>query len=484
MFRRLPKSASPGPSSRSAELPPSNIRPSRAWAALVLATPARITLIAAMCLLFWAAVPALWGWTPTTVSSDSMAPGIRTGDVVISIPVDASTVKAGQVLLVESPDHAGQLRLHRMVGVNEAGELITKGDANPTDDSTPVARAAVQGVAFLKVPFVGLPGFWAREGNFFALVVLAAGASGILALSGLDRGLFRRLGAGERTLALAGERREKFGRHAPAIVAAFAVVIVGGLAAATITTASHATFSRSTTNPAQSFSAAAAFDCLSATPTNSPLFYYRFNETTGTSAVDSSINDHTGTLHGGSTRVAGSCVASSSPALTLDGSTGYVSTPTLISSPDVFSEELWFKTTTVTGGKLIGFGTAQTGASSQFDRHVYMTDSGHLVFGVYVSGFYIATSPLAYNDGAWHHLVATLSGTGMKLYVDGAAVASNASVAVGETDSGYWRIGYDNLSGWPSAPTSYYFKGTIDDAAVYSTALTAAQISALHAAGR
>jgi hypothetical protein len=145
---------------------------------------------------------------------------------------------------------------------------------------------------------------------------------------------------------------------------------------------------------------------------------------------------------------------------------------------------MWFKTTTTTGGRLIGFGNTQTGTSSQFDRHVYMTDSGRLVFGVYVSGFYTATSPLAYNDGAWHHMIATLSGTGFRLYVDGAVVASNTSVAVGESDTGYWRIGYDNLSGWPSAPTSYYFKGSIDDAAVYSTALTGAQISALHTAGR
>jgi signal peptidase I len=437
-----------------------------------------------MCLLFWAAVPALWGWTPTTVSSDSMAPRIRTGDVVISIPVDPSTVEIGQVLLVESPDHIGQLRLHRMVGLDEAGELITKGDANPTDDSTPVARAAVKGVAFLKVPFVGLPGFWVRERDFLALAAFAAGASGLLALSGLDRGLIQRLGAGERKLALAGERREKFGLRAPAFAVAAAVVIVGAALAAAISPASHAAFSRSTSNPTQSFAAGAAFDCLAATPANSPFVFYRFGEASGTSAADSSSNGRTGTIHGGVTHVAGSCVSSSSPALTLDGSTGYISTPTQVVSPEVFSVELWFKTTTTTGGKLIGFGTAQTGSSSQFDRHVYMTDSGHLVFGVYVSGTDTITSPLAYNDGAWHLVVATLSGAGMKLYVDGSAVASDTTVVQGESDTGYWRIGYDNLSGWPSAPTSDYFKGTIDDAAVYSAALTATQVTAHHTAGR
>jgi signal peptidase I len=484
MFRRLPRSASPEHFSGSAEPTPTTIRPSRVWAALILATSARITLIAAMCLLFWAAVPALWGWTPTTVSSDSMAPRIRTGDVVISLPIPPAAVKIGQVLLVDSPEHANQLRLHRLVAVNEAGELVTKGDANPTKDSTPVMRSAVRGVAFLRVPFVGLPGYWLRDGDILPLAALAVGTTGLLALSGLDRGLIRRLGAGERARSLAEEARPRFSRYAPAGIALVAVVIVGALVSAMVLPASHAAFSRTTTNPAQTFNAASAFDCLTTTPANSPFLYYRFGETTGTSAADSSANGRTGTLHGGATHVAGACVSTSSPALTLDGTSGYISTPTQVSSPEVFSLEMWFNTTTTTGGKLIGFGTAQTGASSQFDRHVYMTDSGHLIFGVYVSGTDTIASPLAYNDGNWHHMVATLSTAGMKLYVDGALVAFNAGIVEGEPDTGYWRIGYDNLSGWPTAPTSYYFKGTIDDAAVYSTALTASQVTAHHAAGR
>ena len=39
------------------------------WGALCLATTARVVLATAVCLLLWAAVPALWGWSPTTVAS-------------------------------------------------------------------------------------------------------------------------------------------------------------------------------------------------------------------------------------------------------------------------------------------------------------------------------------------------------------------------------------------------------------------------------
>ena len=48
-----------------------------------------------------------------------------------------------------------------------------------------------------------------------------------------------------------------------------------------------------------------------------------------------------------------------------------------------YSTELWFKTTTTTGGKLIGFGNSSTGTSSSYDRHVYMRNDGRLVFGAY-----------------------------------------------------------------------------------------------------
>ena len=65
-------------------------------------------------------------------------------------------------------------------------------------------------------------------------------------------------------------------------------------------------------------------------------------------------------------------------------------------------------------------GTA-TGSSNSYDRHVYMQDDGQLVFGTYTGQLNTITSPASYNDGQWHHVVATQSGNGMKLYVDGAA---------------------------------------------------------------
>jgi len=156
--------------------------------------------------------------------------------------------------------------------------------------------------------------------------------------------------------------------------------------------------------------------------------------------------------------------------------TGLISTASPVPAPAAFSVEFLMRTTTTTGGKFIGYGGSPTGNSGAYDRHVYMLDDGRLVFGVNPGAVATLTSTKAYNDGAWHHVVATEGPNGIALYVDGVSVASNASVTGAQVYSGYWRVGGDNLSGWPSRPTNNYLAGDIDEAAVYPTPLSAAQV--------
>ena len=141
-------------------------------------------------------------------------------------------------------------------------------------------------------------------------------------------------------------------------------------------------------------------------------------------------------------------------------------------NPTTYSLEVWFNTTTTQGGKLIGFGSRATGTSDSYDRHVYMQDDGHLVFGTYTGQMNTITTPGAYNDGKWHSVVATQSSDGMVLYVDGAEVGTNPQTAA-QDYTGYWRIGGDTTWGSSSA----FFAGTLDEAAVYPSALTAARVA-------
>ncbi|MEJ2860735.1 LamG-like jellyroll fold domain-containing protein [Actinomycetospora flava] len=163
---------------------------------------------------------------------------------------------------------------------------------------------------------------------------------------------------------------------------------------------------------------------------------------------------------------------------------------TASASTTVFSLVLWFRTGTTTGGRLLGWSSSRTpGLLSDlggFDRHLYMTNSGQLVFGVYPNAYKTVTSPGSYNDDAWHLAVATLSPAGMVLYVDGAQVAADPATTTaqgGTTRTGWWRVGEGSLTGWASSPTTTAWSGSLYDAAVLTSALTPAQVAQLYRSG-
>lgn len=161
------------------------------WARVVVATAARAVLAALVGLAVWSAAPALLGWHPTTVMTGSMAPRLLPGDVVVSRPVAPAEVRPGQVLLADDPDHPGRLRMHRFVEPGRDGTVVTKGDANPRADSTPIERSAVHGVAALRVPFVASPVLWVREGRWVETGVLTLVVVALLALATVDGALRR-----------------------------------------------------------------------------------------------------------------------------------------------------------------------------------------------------------------------------------------------------------------------------------------------------
>lgn len=164
------------------------------WGRVVVGTVARGVVATLLGLALWAAAPAVIGWQPTTVMTGSMEPRLTSGDVVVSRPVASGEVRTGKILLADDPDQSGHLRMHRYVEDGPGGTLITKGDANPQQDSTPLERSAVHGVAFLRIPFVGAPVLWLRQGEWAKVVALALGLAALLALCTVD-GSLRRLAA-------------------------------------------------------------------------------------------------------------------------------------------------------------------------------------------------------------------------------------------------------------------------------------------------
>jgi PKD repeat protein len=165
------------------------------------------------------------------------------------------------------------------------------------------------------------------------------------------------------------------------------------------------------------------------------------------------------------------------PSYTFNGtSSGYLNSTNNMKVGQQYSTELWFKTTTLLGGKLIGFGNSSTGSSTTYDRHVYMRNDGRLVYGTYPGIARTVTSTNTYRDNNWHHVVASQGWDGMKLFVDGQLIGSlpeNTS----QDFIGFWRVGGDNLASWPNRPTRDYFTGQIDEVAVYNRVLTSQEVS-------
>lgn len=128
-------------------------------------------------LAFWATAPSVIGWRPYVVMTDSMQPSLAPGDVVLiskDTGVTGQPLRPGDVTLIADPTRADGTRLHRFLRFDPDGGVVTRGDANASEDS-PTDASNVRGRTQLVVPSVGLPVVWLRRGDFAPLAAACAG---------------------------------------------------------------------------------------------------------------------------------------------------------------------------------------------------------------------------------------------------------------------------------------------------------------------
>lgn len=219
--------------------------PGMVVAALALFVLATISWSAAV-----AIAPTLLGWKPVVVTSGSMSPRIRPGDVVVAQPVAADRLGPGTVIVFRAPGGTG-LVTHRIVEVAADGSYITRGDANPDHDSTPLRPDGVVGVGRLLVPRVGMPALWIRLQAWRSLAVLGS----VVVLSLVVTAAAAPSSPVHRR---AGRRRE---RNLRALLAATATGTGLFTAIVAPSTPATAAFTRTTGNSTSFFSASAAPTC-------------------------------------------------------------------------------------------------------------------------------------------------------------------------------------------------------------------------------
>jgi hypothetical protein len=224
-------------------------------------------------------------------------------------------------------------------------------------------------------------------------------------------------------------------------------------------------------------------------PTPGPALQWKFDESTGTTALDASGNGFQGTYLGTvGTPISSTAVPAAGAAgnplsrafLKANGqAVRLVATPAALKPANGLTVSAWYRATSVdtSGSEIVSAG----------DNYVLRLRAGQIEFdkriksstgtGTYASCIFIVSTHL---DGAWHHLAAVTSVGGMKLYFDGAEECTNTRGENLLYDRGldFWVGRHGNGS------TTWNFDGNLDDVRVYPRALAASEITALAAAAQ
>jgi len=235
---------------------------------------------------------------------------------------------------------------------------------------------------------------------------------------------------------------------------------------------------------------AASSDYSAAVLTDNPYLFYRFGESSGDVATDTTGNAHDGSyVNGPALGAAGAGAGSDTAVAFTSASSQHVSSPmsTFGSLLDGMSLEFVLRTTTAAQQSL--FGAYNTGSTTALE--VTLNDnnigsSGTLASGVRLylrddSGLQIRTHFVNASlfDGNFHHLVYTYdSAIGVAAYLDGVAqtmVSANTGTAVTFSDFGFTPVfAARNVRG----TLSQYADVTLDEVALYDGALSELQVGA------
>ncbi|NKE62030.1 hypothetical protein FXN61_36875 [Lentzea sp. PSKA42] len=156
-----------------------------------------------------------------------------------------------------------------------------------------------------------------------------------------------------------------------------------------------------------------------------------------------------------------------------------------VSGARTASIELWFKTSSTTGGALLATGTPWSNTNSQDSVPVlYVGTDGKLRGRVSDGQMAMITSTNPVNDGNWHHTVLATSSSSQTLYLDGSAVGTQPGADWDVHEQLHVGWATTEESEWPAEPVDAdgRFEGSLTHLALYRRALTPAQVSGHYAA--
>ena len=97
--------------------------------------------------------PRLLGYEVNVVLSNSMEPVYSTGEL---LPAKADEIKVNDIISFKGSGVSGNVITHRVIKIDQEKQVfITKGDANSSQDSNPVAFSRLNGIVKINIPYIG-----------------------------------------------------------------------------------------------------------------------------------------------------------------------------------------------------------------------------------------------------------------------------------------------------------------------------------------
>jgi len=224
--------------------------------------------------------------------------------------------------------------------------------------------------------------------------------------------------------------------------------------------------------------------------------WYKFDDGSGTTAVDSSGHAHNATLSaiGGGTAAAFSTthqVGTGSANLTSNGAQGVgslITVPTSLNTmgaTTAITISCWVNVRTERAWqRLFDFGNSMTAGYMFLTTAQALTTPNSPRFAISLTGnggeqVIDMTAPAVLSTGVWHHIAVVL-GTGTTytgtLYIDKAVAGTNNAMTLRPSNLGSTPNNWIGRSQFAVDP---FFDGFIDDFRIYSRALSTAEIAAL-----
>lgn len=137
------------------------------------------------------------------------------------------------------------------------------------------------------------------------------------------------------------------------------------------------------------------------------------------------------------------------------------------------SVEAWFKTTSGNRQVLFAYGSAAN--TQEYGLWLNSGGAGMTAWGFGTGNDKVFTLASAVNDGAWHQVVQTYSGSVLTLYIDGVALPTQAATR-STTMDGY-GFGIGAIINPTDGNSGGFFTGSIDEVSLYTTVLSQSTVT-------